>query len=246
MLNELRKSISSVLYERTTSPFFGTLIVTWLIWNWKIPYLTLFISEDKLSTNRIDYIIECCGDINNLITYPLVSTIVLLTLIPFVTNGFYWLSLKFDIWRQNQKSFLEKKQLLTLEQSIELRELISRQEERFEKMLQGKNLEIRQLTAQINEFKNVPTQKVDSNDNVSEESADVEFRELADRIKSDKAAVGKYNRLITIIQNGHPLVSNGGDPNTTALLESYGIIENTVSGRYKLTEKGKRFHRFMI
>lgn len=48
MFDELKKSISAILYERTTSPLFGSFILSWTVWNWKIFYITLFISEDKI------------------------------------------------------------------------------------------------------------------------------------------------------------------------------------------------------
>ena len=50
------KSVNSILKERLTSPLFGTLIITWLVSNWEIVYVTLFVSEKYLKENRIDYI----------------------------------------------------------------------------------------------------------------------------------------------------------------------------------------------
>ena len=72
-----------------------------------------------------------------LIWYPLLSTVILLTLIPFVSNGAYWLSLKFEKWRVDNKNEIEKKQLLTLEQSIQLRGQIIESERKFDSLLQS-------------------------------------------------------------------------------------------------------------
>lgn len=31
MLDDLKKSVSSILYERATSPLYGTFVITWVI-----------------------------------------------------------------------------------------------------------------------------------------------------------------------------------------------------------------------
>ena len=72
MLTELRKSTNAILFERVTSPFFGTLVISWSLWNWKIIYLTFFVNEELLKgTNKIDYIVSNYINIHNIITYPL-------------------------------------------------------------------------------------------------------------------------------------------------------------------------------
>jgi len=153
MLNDIKKSFNEIIYERTTSPFYGTLICSWLIWNWKIIYLTLFISENKLCENKIDYIIKNYCQVENIIWYPLASSIVILTIIPFLSNGAYWLSLKFNKWKVDQKNKVDRKQLLSLEQSIQLREEISNQEEKIEKIIEKYNTKIKSLEIELAGFK---------------------------------------------------------------------------------------------
>lgn len=41
--------------EKLKSPFWWSIILTWLTWNWKVWYITLFVSEEKV-WNKIDYI----------------------------------------------------------------------------------------------------------------------------------------------------------------------------------------------
>jgi hypothetical protein len=115
MITELRKSINSILYQRVSSPLFGTLMLSWVVWNWKIVYLTFFINAKEIEQNKIDYIVEKLSDANFLIWYPLISVFILLTIIPFVSNGAYWLSLKFEKWKKEQNNNIEKEQLKTLE-----------------------------------------------------------------------------------------------------------------------------------
>ena len=137
MFSEFRKSINSILFERVTSPLFGTLTISWLLLNWRIPYLTLFVSESKIKETKIDYILSNYADVHFLITYPIISTAILITLVPFISNGAYWLSLKFKKWKIDKKNEIEKTQLLSLEQSINLRKELRENELEFEKILES-------------------------------------------------------------------------------------------------------------
>ncbi|WP_426483308.1 hypothetical protein [Flavobacterium sp. 2] len=157
MIDEIKKSINSIFTERVSSPFYGTLIVSWLIWNWKIVYLTFFVDQDKLDKIKIDFIIDNYNDVWHLVYFPLISTFTLITIIPFLTNGAYWLDLKFTTWRVNQKNEIEGKRLLTLEQSIKLRSELRELEENFEKLLERKNDEIQLLQNSLNELSNSKT-----------------------------------------------------------------------------------------
>jgi hypothetical protein len=159
MIDDIKKSINSILYERVSSPFYGTIIVSWLIVNWRIPYLTIFVDQDKLDKNKIDFILENYCSISDLVVFPAISTLTLLTVIPFLLNGAYWLDLKFKAWRVNKKNQIEGKQLLTLEQSIRLRTEMREMEENFDKLLQGKNEEIKALKTELE------TKRVTNSDN---------------------------------------------------------------------------------
>jgi hypothetical protein len=237
MMQDIKKSISTILYERTTSPFYGTLITSWIIWNWKIIYLTFFISENKIVQNKIDYIAENYCDIHHLLTYPLVSTIVLLTLIPFLVNGAYWISLSFSNWRLTQKNLIEKKQLLTVEQSIELREQILKQEERFSKLVDDRNLEIEQLKEIISDYDATKTELTDNNNK--------ELKELAERFKNNTVEMETLNKIIRAIQSNYRQSDNDETRKVLSLLESYLIIDKPDSALYKFTTKGKRFLRYI-
>ena len=232
MFDDIKKSISAILYERTTSQLFGTFIISWIVCNWKIVYLTFFVSEDKIEINKIDYITTNCNDMWNLIWFPLISTFVLITIIPVFSNGAYWLSIIYNKWKVEKKKEVELSQQLTLEQSIELRKQISEQENQFEKMLSNKDLEIRQLK-----------QIIDQNKGLKEET---EYEELAKRIKSNNEELSIYKDIVQRIRN-----NNYADDSTKKnseiihLLESYNIIENKGNGTYKYTEQGKDFLKLM-
>lgn len=249
MVNEIRKSVNEIIYERTSSPFFGTLLISWLIWNWKILYLTFFISESTIKTNKIDFIVSNYSDVNHVLVLPMLSALILITIVPFLSNGAYWLSLTFNKWRIDQKNIIDKKQLLSIEQSIELREEISKQEERFAKFIENKNLEISNLNIQIDEYKkklsriSLSSAKVKDVQNPYQD----EFKSLAQRIKANGNEMKQYELVLEMIQNGYSLVENSNiSSKIIALLESYDIIENKGNGKFSFTTFGKKFQKEML
>jgi hypothetical protein len=246
MIDDIKKSVNSILYERTHSPFFGTLICSWGLWNWKIVYLTFFVSEKKIATDKIEYISTKLLDIHRLTTYPLISTIILLTVVPFITNGAYWLSLQFTKWRKDQKIKIDKQQLLTLEQSMELREQVLEQEIRFDKLLKNKNLEIDQLKIQIAK----DLTPIEGNKKVKTEpekdSEATELKALSERIKNNPTELLAYETTLVYIQGGHGMTSVPQiGTKFINLLESYGIIQSKGNGIYQFTPTGKRFNKMM-
>lgn len=251
MTDELKKSLSSIIYERTTSPLYGTFIISWILWNWRIIYLTVFISEKTLKENKIDYIINHYSNIHFLITFPLISTAILLTVIPFIANGAYWLSIIFEKWKAEKKNAVELKQLLTIEQSIDLREQILKQEERFQKLLSDKNSEIEQLKAIIKETENLQPlpkkQNTDKqNDDIASSKSINEIEFLAKKIKGDSNLLAQYKHAIFRIQSGYKLTGvDNIDTETISLLEAYDTIEHKGAGIYTFTKLGKMLQKQM-
>ncbi|MDY7395235.1 hypothetical protein UMM65_08270 [Aureibaculum sp. 2210JD6-5] len=183
MISEFRKSINAILFERVTSPLFGTFFATWMIWNWKIIYLTLFISESEIDQNKLEYITNNLWEFKLLVTYPIVSTIILITIIPFISNGAFWVSLNFKNWRSNQKLKIEKKQLISLEQAISLRRELREKEIDFEKILENKTKEITTLQSMIKEMEKT----------ISEKDKELESITKPVRVKSNNSGSGSYS-----------------------------------------------------
>jgi hypothetical protein len=248
MITELRKSINSILYQRVSSPLFGTLILSWIVWNWKIIYLTFFINSKEIELNKIEYISTKLNDPNLLIWYPLVSAILLLTIIPFVSNGAYWLSLKFDKWKVNQKNSIEKKQLLTLEQSIQLREQIVDSEKKFDSLLQNKNDEIKQLKLLLQEYQNEKSKEDQSfiKPNSKEEDEQKEVIDIFNRIKDNQELLKAVERINYYIQGGYTRLADEVKTKRLSFFEANDLIESKKPGMYNWTEKGKQLNRLLV
>jgi hypothetical protein len=247
MIDDLKKSFNEIIYERTTSPFYGTIITSWLIWNWRIIYLTFFVSEKKIDGHKINYILDNYSDIEHILIFPLISTILLITIFPFLSNGAFWLSLKFNKWKVDEKNKVDNKQLLTLEQSISLREEISKQEERFGKLVENKNLEIAQLQSQLEEYKNNKPTALETVFNSAQQDAFSDIKKLAERIKTNQKELNQYEKVLMLIQVGYQLTERSDvEVKFIALLESYDVIENKVNGVYKFTDLGKKLQKLML
>jgi hypothetical protein len=165
-MSDFSSSIKEIFNERISSPFYGSLIVSWLLWNWEIPYVTFFVDQDKLGTiqntvngvastvyltNKIDYIFANCNNIWFLLVFPIFSTALILLVLPYLTNGAYWVTLRFDTWRNNKKNEVEGKRLITVEESLQLRMEIQNQEENYNKLFIKKDKEIQILKDQLQE-----------------------------------------------------------------------------------------------
>ena len=150
-MEEFYKSIKAILYERISSPFYGTMIISWLIWNWKIPYVTFFVNTSDIKMDKIAYIIQNCNGSFCLIWGPIISTVILLTIFPLITNGAYWVTLKYDQWRIEQRNSIENKQRLTIEQSNQLRLQIRNMADDLERIISKKDEEVKALTYERDE-----------------------------------------------------------------------------------------------
>ena len=249
MFDDLKSSISTILNERIVSPLFGTLFFTWSVWNWKIIYFTLFVSEEKFKEDKITYITSNFYEPEFLYIYPIISTVIILTIIPFISNGTYWLSLLFNRWRVNKKNEVLKSQLLTLEQSIALREEINKREKRFEELVEDKNSQIKILELELNTLKNSPTLKEDNLVVSKEESKSLHEREentlivdLAYKIKRDNSLFATFEKLSYLIQRRYRLNDIGDAPSTSQVNYFIGnnMIETDEQARFSFTEYGKK------
>ena len=248
MISEFAKSIHSILYERVTSPLFGALVVSWGFWNWKIIYLTLFISEKRIEITKIEYIVNNFNDINHVIYYPILSTIFLLTIMPIFSNGAYWLHIIFHKWKTDKKHKVEMSQLLTIEKSIQLRTELAEKEKEFDTLLSGKNTEIEQLKLQIESINNAkkpsadkPSSASTSNVHYSEEL----INDIAETILRNYQLDDALEALTERIQNGYP-ISETVDSQSLAYFSSNELINHLGEGIYEFTPLGKKVHKVIL
>lgn len=126
-VDETKKSIQSILYERISSPLSGALFFSWFAWNWKIPYILLFNKSDLTIKERLIFIQEHINICDGLL-YPIISAIAIITVYPLLTTGALFIWMKYKKWQNDIKNIIENSKLLTIEQSNRLRMEIKNQE----------------------------------------------------------------------------------------------------------------------
>jgi hypothetical protein len=233
-MSDLTTSLKEIFNERISSPFYGSLIVSWLLWNWKIPYVTFFIDQSRLgdATNKIDYIFKHCDSPWNLAVFPLLSTAVIVLLMPYVTNGASWITERFDTWRINKKNEVQGKRLLTVEESLQLRIDIQNQEEKYSSIIVKKDSEIASLKQQISILSTpkVTGTPINKKDKFAEEC----------KVFLENTKVSPYiEQLDDLIRTGYS-VTNRLPKDIVNYYQAYELIE-TLGSNFMFTDKGKYF-----
>ncbi len=248
MINDFVKSISSILYERVTSPLYGTFIIAWSIWNWKILYLSIFISEKSLTITKLDYITTYCYDWKILILYPILSTIILISFFPFLGNAAFYINLKFNQWKIQKKNEIENNQLLTIKQSIAIREELFNQSDKFAKIIEDKNEEIKVLNAMIEKNKVIKNPKPEKQPTTEKKISQTELDEMIkdERIKKYMPIIfGCASRVVSIPQVDY-------EKNDCLFAIEYfvssGFIERNVKAArlFTLTANGNKLYQLYL
>lgn len=248
MLSDFKKSIDNILYDRLSSPLFGAFACSWCIWNWKIIYLTIFV-DSRLVGNKIDFITKNYSSESHLLYYPILSTLFLILLYPLISTGAFWTSLKFEKMKNNLRNKEENKQLLSLEQSIQLRKEVRSQDEKFDRLLNKKNEEIEILNKEVENYRkqlNVINQSVSELPTETKETIyQTDFTQLQSNQKLYKEfekIASKAQKELNMFPEGHTI-----DRQLFDYFLANDIIDKGVKvGTYKFTEKGKFFNKLRL
>ncbi len=154
MLEELSKSIKANLYERATSPLFGTFVISWCLWNYKAVFVLLSsmpVTEkfDYLETYLYSNMWSC---VSSLFLYPVVSAVLFIFIYPYPALFVY------KYWHERQKKQKEAKQAiedetpLTIEESRNIRREHFRLETEYDNEIERKETEIERLKNHITEL----------------------------------------------------------------------------------------------
>ncbi len=100
---ELLKNIITPINERVKSPFYSTLIISWLIFNWKIIVALFFYNEVVGGKDKIDYIVDLLSNDSTTIVFPLISAIIYLFILPKIDE------FVFEYVEKSKQEKLEKK-----------------------------------------------------------------------------------------------------------------------------------------
>jgi hypothetical protein len=171
-MEDILKSIKATLYVRLSSSFYGTFVFSWILINWKI-WATLFLPTDELlGRDRIQLIEENYINIDNLVNYPLLSAIFLITVVPICAHFLERISLLHKKRLRELKQSFEQNERLTVEQSIELKRQVFDIEARYHNLLKEKSAENEILK---NEIQANLKERVDAENNSNPENEIEEY-----------------------------------------------------------------------
>ena len=210
-VEDIQKSIKASLYERVSSPLIGTFIFSWCLINWRILGYLFFNNNTDSKKSKIELIENYINHNTNswwilkleLFFYPLISSIIIITVIPYFTEKAFKVSQWYKARKINIKLKSEDKTILSLEESIKLR------------------LKIRNLQ---NEFNDATYKKDEENSNLIQEHENLnqQIEELQDiklqlegrltNLEEDKLHYeNNFQRLRTIISYNEYSVGNTYD-----------------------------------
>lgn len=138
-MTETNKSLKEVFKDRLSSPLYGAFILSWIACNWKIFYLTFFVNSDEIEGTKIDFIVNNYSQLKYLVIFPAFTTFFIIALLPIFNNIVYFLNAHYKKWRKNTAYKIDETIVLTFEESIELRENLRKQSEKYHNVIQGKN-----------------------------------------------------------------------------------------------------------
>jgi|GEM_PF-5707903 len=146
-------SFERLIRDRVTSPLFSTFIVSWMLCNWKIFYLTFFIDSNKIyPSNKIEFILMNYLNWYDGLLYPTLSAVFLLFIVPYGEKVVYKSYLSFRADRLKMKQERESESYLSKALSKELRLEMVEQQSTHEKEITKKDKDIKLRDQVINDF----------------------------------------------------------------------------------------------
>ena len=110
-------------------------------------------TSDIRPYSKLEYISNFLSDPWFIYWIPLISTGILVTVVPFVSNGSYYLSQKFKQWRINQRNKIEGATLITKDQYAEMQTEIGRKDTEFKETLTNRQEDLKTALANIQDYK---------------------------------------------------------------------------------------------
>lgn len=147
MVEEIKESLYNNVKDKMNSPFWGVFITSWIIWNWRVWYVSFFVDSELLMNTKnilkIDYISNLYHwdsfgssilSISLILILPLFSTYVVIFWITKITRKFH---VKYADYDYDNKLYILKKeeQLLAARHSkLKTEEKVLEKEDEVEKI----------------------------------------------------------------------------------------------------------------
>ena len=194
---------------------------------------------------KFEYIDKCLLSIWNGLIFPIISTVLILTLYSWLSEKAYILWLGFNKRKIDHKNKIEKTKLLTKEQSMKLRLELSKKEDDFENLLNEKEELITALKNEIKEFdKSMSVKDVVTNENeeIKTNQQDDKTTIYIEKLKKKKFQEKFLDFSIKTLKSSQYYHKNS-HPEEIDYFLKIGLIElnktTGVSNNYRLSNDGQ-------
>lgn len=232
--NELIQATDNALKDRITSPFYGYFLISWILVNWQIVYVAVFVNQDLIyresSLLRNEYVMDLFPTgfcfVFDFFILPALITILFFWVFPFITRIFYRKNIR------NQKAL----------RVIELQE--SREEKEKEKELVVEETAL--ITKEIEKAKEEKRAEAETPEVIWErEFESFQKTEFYSKFNQILDGVYKYSGK-SRVDSKHGLTGFYEfeiDTDVLAYCDTIGLISLESGFQFSLTPKGRFFAR---
>lgn len=244
-MEETTNTLKDSLKERLTNPFLGKFTLAWLICHWKIFYVTFFVDEDKLDTNRLEYIsnylkVENCKDFFIIYIIPLLLTAFFIWILPILSKIVFNVSEE----HRKEKALKKKKTDDAIEKHIDkevnrLNNELERLKEKFYE-LEGKNYQKRKLINYLSEEIELIKfgKKINEREHIEKYSNTLRGKEFEGKVFQ---LIDEYNK-----SNNEDFLDKLDSSDKHFLIKEMIISQNQNSTKFNLTNYGLFLSKFRL
>ncbi|MGI9920240.1 hypothetical protein [Vibrio owensii] len=150
MFQELSTSLKASLYERVSSPLVGSIVFSWVAFNWKgLAYLLL--SDSKIE-EKIKFFSDNYSNVDTNIWFPLLSGTAIAVFYPLIAYIPFWIWEQIQSAQRNLKKRLSLNELLSVEQSLQLRNELAQKDSRIREVIAENQASAKELKGRIEEL----------------------------------------------------------------------------------------------
>ncbi|MCK4738737.1 MAG: hypothetical protein KAT46_02205 [Deltaproteobacteria bacterium] len=246
MVGDLVKTIRENLHERISSPLLGAFIISWSVINYRF-FMVVFSSESVTEKfTLIDTQIFSDPDtyLLYLIYYPLLSTLCFIFIYPLPASFAYWFWKIYQEQLAKVRQKIEGKALLTLDESMELKNKFSKLEGEYIESLERKDREIERLKKEVEASREKSPSDKERLDKLYPTSAEkpVVKKELEleeEEIEVLRFVYSKGGRVMkdTVLNKGNRILNK----HYLSELVSKGLLNITHDNRVLLNPEGTKY-----
>lgn len=218
--DEISDSLKASIYDRGKSPFYGSFIISWLGWNWRLVF-SLFGDGKQDFANRITIINETYVSWLTNLVYPLLTAATVFVVGNFLTS--FFLRIKF-LFSNHRRGKIQKLELLDEKQTENMWKRIGKKEIEINRLLIDKIAEIESYHS-INQELNQKISTMESENLVLQTEilkVNKVYEELKTKIEEKNINTPTFYPPLTLDQYGNKIDED------KVLKEEYNVLKTSI------------------